>query len=71
MLVHEVTDALGGSQIVFDVSRPLPAFLGSEEPEEERVAWPADGRDTPGDLCDHTSRRGHRRRSPEAISARR
>ncbi|MEA1832098.1 hypothetical protein U8607_08380 [Methylobacterium durans] len=71
MLVHEVTDALGGSKIVFDVTRQASALIGSEEPEEERAAWAADGRDTPGELCDQTGRRTCGRRSPESISARR
>ncbi|MDR7039882.1 MULTISPECIES: hypothetical protein [Methylobacterium] len=71
MLVHEVTDALGGSKFVFDVTRPVPAFIGAEEPEEERTAFPADGRDSPRELCDQAGRRACGRRSPESISTRR
>lgn len=70
MLVHEVTDALGGSTIVFDFTKSLPAFLGSDEPDEERLPWQANGLDTPTALCDQMIRRTCGRRVPEAISAR-
>jgi hypothetical protein len=45
-LVYEVTDGLGGSTIVFDVTKLPPASLGSDEPDEERLPWQANGLDT-------------------------
>jgi hypothetical protein len=45
-LVYEVADTLGGSTIVFDVTKLPPASLGSDEPDEERLPWQANGLDT-------------------------
>ena len=70
MLVHEVTGTPGGSFIVFDFTKSLPAFLGSDEPDEERLPWQANGLDTATALCDQMMRRACGRRAPDAISAR-
>ncbi|KAB1071523.1 hypothetical protein [Methylobacterium planeticum] len=69
MLANEVTAALDGGIQFIDVAQPLPAYLSSDEPDDERVFWKASGHDTL-DGCDQAIRRSSGRRAPEAISAR-
>lgn len=70
MLVHEVTDAIGGSTIIYSGAKAAIDCSTVDEPEQASLPWYADDLDTAAAYFDQMSHRPSGRRSPEAISAR-
>lgn len=70
MLIHELTDAIGGSTIIYSGTKATIDRSTTDEAEHASLPWYADGLDTAATYFDQISSRPSGRRSPEAISAR-